>query len=379
MKAKFLTLGLALLMTVPAAVVQAQNSDIEIPVQLEDYPYYYGNTYLLNHGFKDFDGRDTVLIINSAEELDAAMIEFDLSIVDAIWRKIDFTTESVIFVQGHNGVYAFLPENSMTKQGNVYTLNVVLPEYGLTEWSLYNFAVISEKIDENSSLVLTTSNPTNNAFRYSSPAGGEVIPTERFPQMGMYNGMLYAIDIQKYDTVYVVNSAEEFEKMLALSTALVASPPFPVDFEKQTVLVVRGREASQNGILDIESVLTKNGDQYNLDVTVTHTGSYVFSPAVWEVFLITDKIDTDFVSLYNVFKASTAIDEIATSEGLVYPTITDGALNLTSAGAYRIFGLQGNTLLSGSAVKGQPIDVSALKSGIYLIQSEGKTGKFIKK
>jgi hypothetical protein len=247
MKAKFFTLGLALLMTVPAAVVQAQNSDIEVPVQLEDYPY------------------------------------------------------------------------------------------------------------------------------------GEVIPTEIFPDMGMYNGVLCDIDVKKYDTVYVVNSAEEFEKLLEVSTALVALPPFPVDFEKQTVLVVRGREASQNDIWGIKSVLTKNGDQYNLDITITHTGASM-PPAVWEVALITDKIDTDFVSLYNVIlKAPTAIDEIATSEGLVYPTITDGALNIRSAGAYRIFGLQGNTLLSGSAVKGQPIDVSALKSGIYLIQAEGKTGKFIKK
>ncbi|MDR1372770.1 MAG: T9SS type A sorting domain-containing protein [Dysgonamonadaceae bacterium] len=82
--------------------------------------------------------------------------------------------------------------------------------------------------------------------------------------------------------------------------------------------------------------------------------------------------------------ATTDIVDLNQSEAIIYPSIADTRLNVRSSVSYRIFGLQGAMSLSGHASESQSIDVSTLKSGIYLISTvdeatgERRTEKFVK-
>jgi heat shock protein HslJ len=81
----------------------------------------------------------------------------------------------------------------------------------------------------------------------------------------------------------------------------------------------------------------------------------------------------------------TDISELPAAGAIIYPTIAESYLNVGASVNYRIFGLQGVLSLSGFASANQPINVSGLKSGVYLISTvdattgERRTGKFVKK
>ena len=67
----------------------------------------------------------------------------------------------------------------------------------------------------------------------------------------------------------------------------------------------------------------------------------------------------------------------------MYPNPTDGTLSVKTwydtddLSTYRIINLMGQTLMTGEVT--QTIDVAALPTGIYVIQVNGMTRKFVKR
>ena len=98
--------------------------------------------------------------------------------------------------------------------------------------------------------------------------------------------------------------------------------------------------------------------------------------------LIYKEGDVDCDAIYNEWHVG--IDEIAENEFTIYPNPTNDVLFVkTCHGAslqseYRITNLMGQTMLIGKITsENQQIDVSTLPNGLYLLQIDDKTMKFI--
>jgi hypothetical protein len=119
----------------------------------------------------------------------------------------------------------------------------------------------------------------------ASQCGGEnapekvIIPTTNFDYISYGCGMTYA-NMQS-DTVYVINSQEEFAQYFTCET----NPQ--IDFATKTLLIARGIEYGDVGSTTCE--LLKNNNKYilNVDVIMCFTASAV--PTNWDVAIIIDK------------------------------------------------------------------------------------------
>jgi hypothetical protein len=178
--------------------------------------------------------------------------------------------------------------------------------------------------------------------------------------------------------LYIVNSLEQLQPLV--SEYHVFPHEYSIDFDSKTLLLVRG--CATNGIVELQKKLTRivgKTVSYNLQIVAVLNDATVMEP--WTVALLADKFDATYVLLKNFIPQSPeAIEAVAEKEALVYPSPTGGLLHIGIAGEYRIVGIDGRTFLSGHAVQGQPVDVSVLKPGIYLLRTTtGKSARFVKK
>jgi hypothetical protein len=77
-------------------------------------------------------------------------------------------------------------------------------------------------------------------------------------------------------------------------------------------------------------------------------------------------------------KVASGFDVVSASENaVILNTVVDNSLTALVKGEYKIYSTNGSVLQSGN-VQANEINVSALKTGIYFINIDGKTAKFIK-
>jgi hypothetical protein len=112
-----------------------------------------------------------------------------------------------------------------------------------------------------------------------------IITTTNFESQNFGCGMNLAN--MQADTVYVINSGEEFARYFNCET----DPQ--IDFSQKTLLVAHGTATS--GIRNIFTELSINNGVYSLIVNIQVDITGVAPP--WHIELITDKINTNSVML----------------------------------------------------------------------------------
>jgi hypothetical protein len=111
------------------------------------------------------------------------------------------------------------------------------------------------------------------------------IPTTNFDYQNFGCGMYY-VNMQA-DTVYVINSEEEFARYFNCET----DPQ--IDFATKTLLFAFGR--TTNGVSNIATEMSKENNIYTLNVDIELNDATVAQG--WHIAVVVDKIDTQSVLL----------------------------------------------------------------------------------
>ena len=122
-------------------------------------------------------------------------------------------------------------------------------------------------------------------------------------------------------------------------------------------------------------------DGNHFDQSIDQNGNSAVSPLVAEaLFTCSDHLP---VTLQMTVYSQLDVEENEAAGFEVYPNPTDGTLfvktwyDTDDLSTYRIINLMGQTLMTGEVT--QTIDVAALPTGIYVIQVNGMTRKFVKR
>ena len=122
-------------------------------------------------------------------------------------------------------------------------------------------------------------------------------------------------------------------------------------------------------------------DGNHFDQSIDQNGNSAVSPIVAEaLFNCSDHLP---VTLQMTVYSQLDVEENEATRFEVYPNPTDGTLfvktwfDTDDLSTYRIINLMGQTLMTGEVT--QTIDVAALPTGIYVIQVNGMTRKFVKR
>ena len=122
-------------------------------------------------------------------------------------------------------------------------------------------------------------------------------------------------------------------------------------------------------------------DGHHFDQSINQNGNSAVSPIVAEaLFTCSDHLP---VTMQMTVYAQLDVEEYEMTGFEVYPNPTDGTLfvetwyNKDASSTYRIFNIFGQTLMTGAVA--QTIDVAKLPVGIYFIQINGMTRKFVKR
>ena len=122
-------------------------------------------------------------------------------------------------------------------------------------------------------------------------------------------------------------------------------------------------------------------DGNHFDQSIDQNGNSAVSPLVAEaLFNCSDHLP---VTLQMTVYSQLDVEENEAARFEVYPNPTDGTLfvktwyDTDDLSTYRIINLMGQTLMTGEVT--QTIDVAALPTGIYVIQVNGMTRKFVKR